>query len=121
MYLIRLGHVRVGIIRYGREATVFYRAPGTVIGEIGLLTISPDKAEQSAEEVDRSLRDILRDADEENLSGAFPMGQRTATCSALDHVELARIDRSAFLKMIRHFPTLRINLINLALSRMSES
>ena len=121
MYLIRSGHVLVRITQDGREATVFYRAPGTVIGEIGLLTISPDKAEQSAEEVDRSLRDILRNADEESLSGAFPMGQRSATCSALDHVELARIDRNVFLKMIRHSPTLCINLFNLARRRMSEA
>ena len=41
MYLVRLGHVKVAINRYGTDAAIIHRGPGSVIGEIGLLAIEP--------------------------------------------------------------------------------
>jgi Fe-S-cluster-containing dehydrogenase component len=118
MFLVRLGHVRVGINRYGEEATVLYRGPGTVIGEIGLLAISPEDANKSVEQVDRALGVALAGAGAGGLSAALPAGRRTATCSALDHVEMARIDRDVFLEMVQKFPKLRRNLVEMALGRL---
>src|SRR4051812_22136407 len=41
VYLIRLGHIRVGVQRYGGEVRVLTRGPGSIFGEIGLLALSP--------------------------------------------------------------------------------
>ena len=120
LYLIRLGNVRVGISRYGREATVFYQGPGTVIGEIGMLAISRKVAHKPLDEVDRALGAALADAAGLGDAAAFPPGKRTATCTALDHVEMAKIDRNAFLTMVRQFPKLRRNLTQMALTRLKS-
>ncbi len=48
LYLIRLGHVRVGVHRYNNEVRVLTRGPGTIFGEIGLLALSPADAGKSA-------------------------------------------------------------------------
>jgi CRP-like cAMP-binding protein len=120
LYLVRLGHVRVGIRRHGREVTVLYRGPGTVIGEIGLLAISPQDVSRPLEEVERSLAAALAGGEAHSLSAALPAGQRTATCSALDHVEMARIDRETFLEMVRRFPDIRRNLVKMALERLGS-
>ena len=40
LYLVRLGHVRVGIQQYQNEVRVLTRGPGTIFGEIGLLALS---------------------------------------------------------------------------------
>lgn len=111
LYLVRLGHVRVGINSHGREVSVRYRGPGSVLGEIGLLAIRPQDVGKSVDEIDRI------------LSGypSLPVGQRTATCSALDHLELARIDRDTFLELTVRFPALRRSLIALALQRLQSS
>ncbi len=36
LYFVRLGHVRVGLLKFGAEAKVLSRGPGAIIGEIGL-------------------------------------------------------------------------------------
>ena len=116
LYLIRLGHVRVGISRLGQEVTFSYQGPGTVMGEIGLLSISREDAGKSADEVCRALRIGLADGN----AGSLPAGRRTATCTALDHVELARVDRDVFLEMVRRFPTILCNLVKMALKRLRQ-
>jgi Fe-S-cluster-containing hydrogenase component 2 len=113
LYLIRLGHVRVGISRDGQEARYLYRGPGTVIGEMGLLAISEKDANRTEEEVCSALRDAL-------ALGDLPPGKRTATCEALDHVELARIDRLVFLDLVRQAPTLLSKVVRMALGRLRE-
>ena len=55
IYLIRLGHVRVGVQRYNDEIRVMTRGPGTMFGEIGLLGLSPGDAMKSADEIDRAI------------------------------------------------------------------
>ncbi len=117
LYLIRLGHVRVGIQRYQNEVRVLTRGPGTIFGEIGLLALSPADASKATDEVDRALKNALESAGE-NLSAAIPTGYRTATCSALNYLELARLGREDFLEMVRRFPVLRRRLVEQSLSSL---
>ena len=42
LYLVRLGHVRVGVQQHGKEAKIVTKGPGTILGEIGLLALSLD-------------------------------------------------------------------------------
>jgi Fe-S-cluster-containing dehydrogenase component len=114
LYLIRLGHVRVGISRQGKEAAVFFLGPGKVIGEMGLLAISGKDAGKSEDEVYGALLKGLANAD----AGGLRPGERTATCSALDNVELASVRREVFLELIRQFPTLLRNVVRMALNRL---
>jgi Fe-S-cluster-containing hydrogenase component 2 len=114
LYLIRLGHVSVGISRNGKEAALLYLGPGKVIGEMGLLGISRKDAGRSDGEVYSALRAGLAHAD----AGGLRPGERTATCSALDHVELARVGRDVFLELVRQFPTILRNVVGMALKRL---
>ena len=41
LYFVRLGHVRISVSQHGREAKVISSGPGTVLGEIGLLALTP--------------------------------------------------------------------------------
>ncbi len=47
----------------------------------------------------------------------FPPARRTATCSALGYLELARLSREDFLGMVRDFPVVRRRLVEVSLSR----
>src|SRR6266567_2965350 len=100
-YLIRLGHIRVGVKRYGSELRVLTKGPGTIFGEIGLLALSARDALKSIDQVDRKI------AAELNSGADIPTGVRTATVSALNHLELARVGRADFIEMLRRFPVLR--------------
>ena len=117
LYLIRLGHVRVGVQRYNNEVRVLTRGPGTIFGEIGLLALSPEDVTRSAEQVDRALAVAFEQAGE-NVAAAIPSGQRTATCSALGYLELARLRRADFLEMVRQFPLLRRRLVEQSLASL---
>lgn len=110
LYLVRLGHVRVGVQRYNNEVRVVSRGPGTIFGEIGLLGLSPEDAAKSVEQVDAAIRDALESGGD-NLTAAIATGVRTATCSALNYLELARLGRGDFLDLLRQFPTLRRRLV----------
>lgn len=117
LYLVRLGHVRVAIHRGGREISVVHRGPGSIIGEIGLLAIAPEDARRNPAEIDRELGDALENAGDP-ITAAIPAAQRTATCSALDHLELARLGRADFLRMVHTFPALRRRLVELSIARL---
>jgi CRP-like cAMP-binding protein/NAD-dependent dihydropyrimidine dehydrogenase PreA subunit len=112
LYLIRLGHVKVEIRQDGHEPAVLYHGPNTVIGEMGVLGLSGGDACRDPEEVDRELCDALA------CGNAPATRTRTATCSALDHVELVKIDYEDFLQTIRGCPVLRMRLIQVALGRL---
>src|SRR6185437_12186665 len=118
-YFVRLGNVKVSIKSAGVGSNLFFCAPGTCIGEIGLLALSPDDAYKEVDDVDASLASVFAES-VMNLSAALPAGRRTATCTALDHVELARVSRAAFLEMIAKFPTVRRRLVELALKRLKD-
>ena len=117
MYFVRLGHVRIGLRLYGAEAKVLSRGPGTIIGEIGLLGLSAQDAHKDADEVYETYRQRLEGASGA-MSAVIPAGPRTATCSALGHLELARLEREDFLQMVRDFPVVGRRLVGMSLSRL---
>lgn len=119
LYIVRLGNVRVEISQTGQEETFFYVGPGKVIGEIGMVGLSREDASKTNEEVIHILKAAL-DSPTNDHSAAIQPGHRTATCSALDHVELARVDRATFLEMIRLFPALLWKLVEVSLTRLRE-
>lgn len=87
-YVARLGFVKV-TQNYGRDERVLnYLGPGNGFGEIGLLA---------------SIGDTLSSA----LGESIRPGSRTATCSALDHVELIRIRGEDFRELLQQFPELK--------------
>jgi Fe-S-cluster-containing dehydrogenase component len=115
-YLIRIGHVRVGIQQFGREVMVLYRRPGTFIGELGLLPITMQDAKTSSvEEIDANLVRQLQSGNPVTL------GVRSATCTSLDHVELARVSRDAFIEMILRYPTIRRRIVEISVKRLLET
>ena len=122
MYLIRLGHVRVTIAHDERTKPghELFRAPGSVIGEMGLLAISADDAKRPTDELCRRIGDALRNAPPDGLSEALKAAPRNATCAALDHVELVRVKRADFLAMLREFPAVLRALIELTKARFAE-
>jgi Fe-S-cluster-containing dehydrogenase component/CRP-like cAMP-binding protein len=111
LYLIRLGHVRVGVSRVDREQMVLFRGPGTAIGEIGLLALSEEDVAKAPADVEKEIEAAL-------AAGPVPAGPRSATCSALDHLEMARVKRTDFLEMVRLFPTVRSRLVKMSLDRL---
>lgn len=115
MFLVRLGYIRVGVFRHGNEVRVLSRGPGSIVGEVGLMAFSQQDASKKLEEADSTLKAALDRAGDDILN-AIPTGVRTATCSALGHLELARLGRKDFLVMIRQFPTLRRRLIQQSLA-----
>ncbi len=120
MYFVRLGHVRVGVRKHGRETKVLSAGPGAVLGEIGLLALSPEDLRKSVDDVDAFVKQQLETAGE-RLRDAIPAGLRMATCSALNFVELVRLNRMTFLEMIREFPVVRRRLVETSLARMRDN
>ncbi len=93
-YVVKLGFVKV-TQNYGQgERVLSYIGPGNGFGEIGLLS-------------------EFRDMDEDGTSTRGP-GRRTATCTALDHVELIRIPGTQFRKLLNAFPEMVEPLTNKA-------
>lgn len=119
-YLVRLGHIRVVLKQDGREGSVLWRGPGTILGEIGLLALSPEDAGRPTADVDRDVAAALQDTPDDALTASLPAGRRTASCSALDHVELARIRRQDFLVLLKRFPTVRRRLVETSLGRLKS-
>jgi CRP-like cAMP-binding protein/Fe-S-cluster-containing dehydrogenase component len=79
-YVVRSGFVKVSQARPGGELVLNYVGPGGHFGEIGLLAHLPE------------------------LSGMAMPGLRTATCAALDHVDLVRIPAPFFREILERFP-----------------
>ena len=117
LFLIRLGHVRISISRFGQEAKVISSGPGAILGEIGLLALSEEDAGMSAAQAEQTLLAALELVGSDGI-GTFPAGVRSATCSALSSLELARLNRMDFLQMVRQFPTLRQRVLKQSLSRL---
>ncbi|MFN2475033.1 MAG: cyclic nucleotide-binding domain-containing protein [Chthoniobacterales bacterium] len=120
LYLVRLGHVRVGVHRYNNEVRVLTRGPGAIFGEIGLLALSSQDSTRTVDQVDGALRAALENAGD-HLTAAIPTGMRTATCSALNYLELARLGREDFLEMVRQFPALRRRLVEQSLGSLRSN
>jgi Fe-S-cluster-containing hydrogenase component 2/CRP-like cAMP-binding protein len=96
-YLVRTGFVKVSQKQPGGEHVLSYVGPGGFIGEIGLMSHLPELAELA------------------------PPGVRTASCSALDHVDLVRISAEDFQKILDEFPAVRERLVKIAVERLEEN
>jgi CRP-like cAMP-binding protein/Fe-S-cluster-containing hydrogenase component 2 len=96
-YMVRVGFVKVSQSRLGGEHVLNYIGPGGYFGEIGLLAHLPE------------------------IQGLAATGVRTATCTALDHVDLVRVGGDDFRELVEVFPTLRRQLAKLAVERLEEN
>lgn len=95
-YLVRIGFVKVAQAHPGGEVVAAYLGPGHYFGEIGLMTHIPE------------------------IRAKAPLGVRTATCSALDHVDLVRISADAFRGLLDQFPLVREELVAAAIQRLKD-
>jgi CRP-like cAMP-binding protein/Fe-S-cluster-containing hydrogenase component 2 len=97
-YMIRHGHVKATQIVDGEPRVLTYLRPNAYFGEIGLISREAIDAELPASRWDR----------------------RTATCAALDHVELVRVRRQHFRELLRTFAPLRETFLRVARKRLDE-
>jgi len=87
LYINRLGFIKV-TQKYGvADRVMGYVSPGSYFGEIGLLS-------------------KLVNADQTPGRNKVPEGRRTASCAALDHVELIRIKAADFHELLKKLPAL---------------
>src|SRR5262249_35154723 len=94
LYLVRTGVVKVSPARPGGERGLKYVGPGGYICEIGVLSDLPE------------LRDLAT------------AGGRTATCTALDHVDLVRIAPADFRAILDQEPAIRAAVVAEARERL---
>jgi CRP-like cAMP-binding protein/flavoprotein len=94
LYLIRIGFVKVGQQFPGGELVLSYLTRPDYFGEIGLL------GQYGVEVGER--------------------GERTATCTALDHVEAVRIKAEDVHALLREFPDVQARLAGEAQRRLEE-
>jgi Fe-S-cluster-containing hydrogenase component 2/CRP-like cAMP-binding protein len=121
LYLVRLGHLRVSVMRLGVEGSVAWRGPGSIIGEVGLLALAPEDMRRDVNEVEREMALALASVDDADLGMTLPAGRRTATCTALDQLELGRVRRADFLQLVKRFPTVRKRLVRAALGGVERT
>jgi CRP-like cAMP-binding protein len=95
-YMVRVGFVKVAQSQPGGEQVLAYLGPGGYFGEIGLLSDLPD------------------------LPSWAPAGVRTATCTALDHVDLVRITEDDFTRIVIQFPEIGQRIKNVAIERLQQ-
>ena len=96
-YLVRTGFVKVSQKRPGGDHVLNYVGPGGYFGEIGLM------------------------GDVDEVRALAPPGLRTATCTALDHVDLVQITASDFRDLLMRFPKVRESLVREAIKRLEEN
>jgi CRP-like cAMP-binding protein/Fe-S-cluster-containing dehydrogenase component len=96
-YLVRTGFVKVSQARAGGEMVLNYVGPGGYIGEIALLSDLPELADLAL------------------------TGVRTATCTALDHVDLVRITPGDFRAILDQYPAVRAALVAEARKRLESN
>lgn len=97
-YLIRTGFVKVAQSHMGSEHVLNYLGPGGFFGEIGLLSEIP-----------------------EVQAHGVRAARRTASCSALDHVDLVKLSAEAFYEVLDQFPEVRRQVVDLAVKRLRDS
>jgi Fe-S-cluster-containing dehydrogenase component/CRP-like cAMP-binding protein len=98
-YMIRHGYVKFIQTQAGQERVLNYFGPNRHFGEIGLLSDAPDLAA---------------------MLPASIQERRTATCAALDDVELVRVDRATFQELLRRFSVLRDRFRSAALEMLER-
>jgi Fe-S-cluster-containing hydrogenase component 2 len=86
------------------------------VGEIGLIAFSEaDLNHPSLAHADAKLASLLASSE------PFPVGKRTATCSALGALEMARVSRADFLQLVREHPAFRLRLVEQTLARLKSN
>jgi CRP-like cAMP-binding protein/Fe-S-cluster-containing dehydrogenase component len=101
-YMVRIGHVKVSMTQSGSEQILSYLGPDKHFGEIGLIADWPE------------------------VAGEIPAGlssRRTASCTALDDVEIVRIGKDDFRELLLQVPTLKTQVVteaNRSLARQSQ-
>lgn len=104
-FVVRVGYVKVTQTYFGREKVLDYLGPGRHFGEVGLLSkIEGLQAELGDEQLPQEI-----------------LGKRTATCAALDHVELVRIPGEAFNQILRTYPHLRTHYLQIIRNLLSKN
>jgi CRP-like cAMP-binding protein/formate hydrogenlyase subunit 6/NADH:ubiquinone oxidoreductase subunit I len=98
VYLVRIGFVKVAQQLRGGEHVITYTGPGGYFGEIGLLSHLPEIEEL----------------------GLTSAGMRTATCSAIDDVDVVSITGADFHHILEMFPALKAELLTIAKQRLRE-
>ena len=91
-FKVRLGFVKVSQRLGHQDRVIDYLGPGRSFGEIGLVT-------------------ALVDLGEDLIGTGASRARRTATCTALDDVELVRIRGEDFRALMRQFPAARDHLV----------
>ncbi len=91
-FKVRLGFVKVSQRLGDQDRTIDYLGPGRSFGEIGLVT-------------------GMMQLDESLAGSGVDRARRTATCTALDDVELVRIRGEDFRALVREFPAAREQLV----------
>ena len=103
-FVVRIGYVKVAQKYFGHEKVLTYLGPGRHFGEIGLLS---------------NVDGLQAELGDERLPTEI-LGKRTATCTALDHVELVRIPGEAFNLIVQTYPHLREHYIGLVRRMLQE-
>ena len=93
-YLVRIGFVKVSQERSGGERVLSYIGRGGFFGEIAFLSQIPEIAEKA------------------------PPGVRTATCSALDDVDLVKIPGEVFREVLTLYPEVKAEYVKIARERL---
>ncbi|HEX8200359.1 MAG TPA: cyclic nucleotide-binding domain-containing protein [Isosphaeraceae bacterium] len=96
-YLIRIGFVKVAQEHPGGEHVLTYLGPGKSFGEIGLMGHLPE------------------------IRAVAPPGVRTATCTALDHVDLVVINGEDFRQLLELFPQVRARFVQRAIEHVQQN
>jgi CRP-like cAMP-binding protein/Fe-S-cluster-containing dehydrogenase component len=97
LFLVRIGFVKVSQARAGGEQVLSYIGPGGFFGEIGLMAHVPE------------------------VQAIAPGGVRVATCAALDHVDLVRIDAADFHALLEQYPAVRRRFVDVAIERLQQN
>ncbi|MDX1945973.1 MAG: cyclic nucleotide-binding domain-containing protein [Pirellulaceae bacterium] len=102
-YMIRYGYVKVSETFGDEERVVDYLGPNKSFGEIACLSHIAE----------------VRDALPAEFQVAY-QGRRTASCAALDDVEMVRIDVKTFGELVEAVPALKTKLIDQAKAALSK-
>ncbi|MSR31058.1 MAG: cyclic nucleotide-binding domain-containing protein [Gemmataceae bacterium] len=95
-YLVRIGFVKITLKQPGGDLVLNYTGPGGVVGEIALMTHLAE------------------------LKGKTVSVGRTATATALDHVDLVSISGQDFRAILESFPKVRDAMVAIALERLED-
>ncbi len=100
--MIRVGHVKVSQAAAAGEIVLDCMVPGRHFGEIAILS--------------KLLPEV-----EARLPGNRVAGQRTATCTALDHVELVRVKAADLEALLTQYPDIRDRIARAAIAILDRN